>query len=69
VSKKAKKATKSFTVEIKRTTIEGVSFEVEAANEDEARDKAFEMLETGEDACDWDLQEDDKEVTDIYLTK
>jgi hypothetical protein len=67
--KKTKKATKSYTVEIKRTTIEGVSFEVEAKDADEAREKAFEMLENGEDACDWDLMEDDKEVTDVYETK
>jgi hypothetical protein len=63
------KKLKTFTVEIKRTTVEGVSFEVEAQDEDEAREKAFAKLEDGEDEVDYDLIDDEKEVTDVYLTK
>jgi len=59
---------KSYTVEIKRTTTECVVFEVLASSEDDARESAWQKLEDGEDEADYELLEDEKEVTDVYLT-
>ena len=59
---------KSYTVEIKRTTTECVAFEVLASSEDDARESAWQKLEDGEDEADYELLEDEKEVTDVYLT-
>jgi hypothetical protein len=60
---------KTYTVAIMRTTIEHTCITVEAANEDAARDEAFVRLEVGDDDFDWELMDDDMEVTDIYIEK
>lgn len=62
--KKASK--KTFTVELRRTLVEAVSIEVEAVDHDDAAEKALAVIEEGRDQYDWELSEDETEVTDIY---
>lgn len=61
-----KSSKKIFVVEVKRTLIEAVSLNVEAADADEAEELAFKRIEAGVDPDEWDLQEDESEVQDIY---
>ncbi len=58
--------TKTWTVELKKTMVETASIEVTAANVEEAKAIAFERLEEGEDDVDWNMDEDETEITDCY---
>lgn len=60
---------RTFTVEIRRTTVTGLSIDIEAADAEEARELAFKKLKDGYGEFDDDLLEDEKEVTDVYLAK
>lgn len=58
----------SFTVELRHTRVESVSLTVEAESRDEASQIALQMHEDGQtEDADWNLSEDETEVSDIYL--
>ncbi len=62
-----KTALKTFNVQLRHTRIEDICVTVEARDMDHASELALEMHEAGETADgDWDLSEDETEVTDIY---
>lgn len=59
------KAKKKFTVELRRTSSEGVCVEVEADNADDAHDIALEL---DEDTLEWQYDDGETQVNDVYLS-
>lgn len=58
----------SFTVELRHRRVESISITVEAESQDEASEIALQKHADGEvDSADWELTDDETEVTDIYL--
>ncbi len=59
---------KKFIVELRRTVVEAISIEVEAASEELAKKRALKQFEEGSaNDVSWDLEEDETEVTGVYI--